>query len=111
MTKIKKLILIVALCAVLLVVSSCSERPATKFINGDMVIHTLSERRGQVINNSFEFNRQSQCWKVMVRMKGVETKDETEKIATSRLKTSFVKIGKMVENIPEIFNEFELERE
>ncbi len=81
-----------------------------KFRNGDMVVHTVSEKDGQVINNSYVFNRQSWCWKVQVRMKGVETKDETEKIEKSRLKTSFVKFGKLIENIPETFNEFELEK-
>ena len=102
---------LIILCLILpMFLCSCSDKPAPKFRNGDMVVHTVSEKDGQVINNSYVFNRQSWCWKVQVRMKGVETKDETEKIEKSRLKTSFVKFGKLIENIPETFNEFELEK-
>jgi len=77
------------------------EKPHAKFQNGDIVVHTLSEREGQVVDNSYEFNRKSNCWKVKIRFKN-DTKTDN---ALSN------KISKMIDDVPLTFNEFELEKQ
>jgi major membrane immunogen (membrane-anchored lipoprotein) len=95
---------LIALCLILTVfLSSCGvrDKPEPKFDNGEMVIHTLSERVGQVIDNSYSFDSKAKCWKVNVRFKsGVK---EEKSIAD--------KIGRMIDDKPILYHEFELERQ
>jgi hypothetical protein len=82
------------------------EEPYPRFQNGDMVTHTLSEREGQVIDNTFSFNDKSECWQVKVRMKKTE---EVEKSLATKILGK--KASGMFNNIPENYNEFELEKQ
>ena len=76
------------------------EKPKPRFRNGDMILHTLSEREGQVINNVYQWNSKSDCWKVQIRFKGDTEKENT--LAN--------KIVKLIDDAPLSFNEFELEK-
>jgi hypothetical protein len=82
------------------------EKPNPKFRNGDMVVHTLSEREGQIVDNCFEFNSKAETWQVKVRMKKAE--ESKESLAAKLLGK---KASGMFNNIPETFNEFELEKQ
>lgn len=110
MTLMQKIMIVAGSLALIslsaLVVNSCNfEKPSPKFRNGDMVTHILSEREGQVIDNSYKFNGKSECWQVKVRMK--KTKEIKKSLAT---KFFGEKASGMFNNIPETFNEFELEK-
>jgi len=92
--------LIVFLIAVTTCIKNIDGPPAPIFRNGDMIIHTLSEREGQVIDNTYKFNKKSKCWIVRVKFKSDAKKANT---ITN-------KIGIFIANTPLTFNEFELER-
>ena len=87
-----------------LIFKSCNYKKSfPRFRNGDMVVHTLSEKEGQVIDNRYRYNRKSSCWKVKVRIK----KDPAIKESSLALK-----IGKMLDEVaPSIYDEFELEKQ
>jgi hypothetical protein len=81
-------------------IANAPELPGPKFENGDMVIHVLNEKEGQVIDNTYKFNKKSNCWKVRLRIKSdVEKTDTLSK-----------KLNKLIDDAPLVFNEFELEK-
>ena len=102
-TRILGIIAIVTLMLVAIVSSiffNSSEKSYPVFQNGDMVVHTLSGREGQVIDNKYTFNSKSDCWKVKLRFKSDIDKADT--IGS--------KISKLIDDTPLTFNEFELEK-
>ena len=99
MYKIRKEQLILTIITAIVVVASfsgCSEKTSPKFKNGEMVIHTLNKKEGQVIDNAYKFNGKADCWSVKVRFKSDVSKKDG--------------IGKFLDGFPLILNEFELEK-
>jgi hypothetical protein len=82
------------------------EKPTPKFRIGDMVVHSMTEREGQIVDNCFEFDRKIGKWKVKIRMKKAE--ESKESLAAKLLGK---KASGMFNNIPETLYEFELEKQ
>ncbi|MHA1469081.1 MAG: hypothetical protein ACTSSP_00820 [Candidatus Asgardarchaeia archaeon] len=101
MSLMKKIIIAaVTLIIILSVISLApkSEKPAPYFQNGEIVVHTLSGRKGQIIDNAYQYNRKSECWRVSAKMVDPDQKGS-------------VLLGKITGMITENFNEFELRKE
>ena len=101
MSLMKKIIIAaVALMIILPVImlSRKSEKPAPYFQNGDIIVHTLSGRTGQIIDNTYQYNRKSECWKVSAKMTYPAGKGSGI-------------LDKLSGMITETFNEFELRKE
>ena len=90
----------IALLIIIIALIDVPEKPNPKFENGDMVTHSLSGKTGQVIDNTYKFNKKSGCWMVRLRLKSDVEKTET----LSK------KISKWIDDAPLTFNEFELEK-
>jgi hypothetical protein len=82
------------------------EKPKPQYRTGDMVVLKIDGREGMVIDNTFEFNSKSNCWKVKVRVKETE---EGKKGLTAKILRG--KVNDIINRVPETFNEFELEKQ